>query len=68
MGTVGLDGGSVQGRLSVQQENVPILHVPAHLGTQKDGYMSACGNVCNITDPSKGLPHFTWVNSVGLVF
>lgn len=34
-GAMRLDGGPVQGGLSVQEENVPILHVPAYLGAQE---------------------------------
>lgn len=43
VGTVGLDGGPVQGGLSVQEENVPILHMPAHLG-QNGGQVRTSGN------------------------
>lgn len=32
-GVVCLDGGPVQSGLSVQEQDVPILHMPAHLGT-----------------------------------
>lgn len=31
-----LDGRFVQGGLSVQEENVPILHMPAHLGQESE--------------------------------
>lgn len=31
-----LDGGFVQGGLSVQEENVPVLHMPAHLGQGRE--------------------------------
>lgn len=30
-GAMRLDGGPVQGGLPVQEENVPVLHMPAHL-------------------------------------
>ena len=33
-GTMRLDGGPVQGGLSVQEENVSIFHMPAHLGAE----------------------------------
>lgn len=33
-GVVCLDGGPVQSGLSVQEQDVPILHVPAHLGAE----------------------------------
>lgn len=47
-GVVRLDGRSVQGGLSVQQENVPVLHVPAHLG-QSVGQTVIGSNVNIIT-------------------
>lgn len=47
-GAVRLDGRSVQGGLSVQQENVPVLHVPAHLG-QSVGQTVISGNFNIIT-------------------
>lgn len=34
---VGLDRGSVQGGLPVQQENVSVLDMPAHLGGVEHG-------------------------------
>lgn len=34
-GKVCLDRGSVQGGLSIQQEDVPILHMPAHLQAEQ---------------------------------
>lgn len=33
----------MQGRLSVQEEDVPIFHMPAHLG-QNEGQVSTCGD------------------------
>lgn len=34
-GAVKLDGGPVQGGLPVQEENVPVLHMPAHLWAEQ---------------------------------
>ena len=34
-GAMRLDGGPVQGGLPVQEENVPILHMPAHLRAEQ---------------------------------
>lgn len=54
-GVVGLDGGSVQGGLSVQQEDVPILHMPAHLGPERSkGGWSVTTSAVSLQCP--GLP------------